>query len=196
MAGYGFIPAYHLMGGVIRPQEMKITTGYNVNIFSGDVITAVDAGTIEAGVVATQSDLIGVFGGVSYVDAGGSQIYSRYWPASTTATAIKAFVYSDPFIVYRAQSDQDTNALLQTTVWSNGDFLATAGSTVTGQSGHVIDSSVFITNDASPAVGNFQLLGSAQVDGAFTAAGTVMDVYVKFAEHAWLHGSTAGSVAL
>ena len=35
----GFTPAYHMYGGVIRPAEMRIASGYGTSIFSGDVVT-------------------------------------------------------------------------------------------------------------------------------------------------------------
>ena len=34
----GFTPAYHLYGGTIRPQKLRIESGTSAAIFSGDVV--------------------------------------------------------------------------------------------------------------------------------------------------------------
>ena len=34
----GFTPAYHLYGGVIRPQKLRIASATNASIFTGDVV--------------------------------------------------------------------------------------------------------------------------------------------------------------
>ncbi len=190
MAGYGFIPAYHLMGGTIRMREYTIATGLAENIFTGDVVNLVAAGVLEPN-AAGEDDMIGVFGGVHYVDASGNQIFSRYWPSATTATAIKAYVWDDPHIVWRVQSDQVGTAMTAAFIGTNGQLDSTAGSTVTGQSGFVMDSSDMNTQNTTPAEEQFTLLGSAEVDGSFTAAGTTMDVYVRFNQHLLLGGSLA-----
>ena len=34
----GFTPAYHLYGGTIRPQKLRIASGTSAAIFNGDVV--------------------------------------------------------------------------------------------------------------------------------------------------------------
>jgi hypothetical protein len=81
---------------------------------------------------ATEVNNIGVFGGVSYTAADGSYVYSQYWPTGTTATNIKAYVYDDPYTVFKVQS---AGTIAQTNVGNCADLVAGAGSTSTGQSG-------------------------------------------------------------
>lgn len=195
MAGYGMIPAYHLTGGVIRLQEYSILSTLAENIFTGDIVNAVDSGLIEP-TGGGEDYMLGVFAGVQYVDASGNMTFSRYWPSGTTATEIKAYVYTDPQIVYKIQADQDTNPLVFANKWSNGAIIATAGSTVTGQSGFVLDSSDVVANDSSAAEEQLQFLGSAQLDAGFTSAGTTMDAYVRFNQHVYLGGTLAASAGL
>ena len=84
---------------------------------------------------ATEVNNIGVFAGVSYTASDGSYVYSQYWPTGTSATNIVAFVYDDPYIVYKVQS---AGSPAQTNIGNCADVVAGAGSTTTGQSGFEI----------------------------------------------------------
>lgn len=64
MAAYGFQPLRHLSGGEIRTSEYTIAIDYSTEIFSGDPVKFVAAGTIE--VAAAGNVILGVFQGVSY----------------------------------------------------------------------------------------------------------------------------------
>ena len=66
-------------------------------------------------------------------------VYSQYFPSGTTATDIVAYVYDDPYIVYKVQSD---GSPAQTNIGNCADVVAGAGSTVTGQSGFELNSSM------------------------------------------------------
>lgn len=178
---YGFVPVKHASGGTIRPNEYSIAAAYTTNIFSGDPVALVDGGTIQQGAASSGTGLVGVFYGVSYKKSTGEYVYSRFWDTPTGATEIKAYVYDDPNIIYKVESDQDTTPIAAATVGSNVDFAAGTGSTVTGQSAAYIDSST--NTDGSPGAANFRVLGSAELDGSFTSAGTPMDIYVRFNEH-------------
>lgn len=119
--------------------EYTIASGYASNIFKGDLVT-LNAGNIEVVTTAgVTNDLIaGVFGGVSYT-VDGEPKFSRYWPASTSASDIVALIYDDPNATYVVQADASVTA---------GDVYATtfnvtlgAGSTYTGKSGHGLKAS-------------------------------------------------------
>tara|TARA_R110000744_G_scaffold46911_3_gene103507 strand:- start:3734 stop:4294 length:561 start_codon:yes stop_codon:yes gene_type:complete len=107
-----------------------IASAYNANIFSGDPVVLV-AGKVN--VMTGDTDrLLGVFTGCEYIQ-NGEQKWSSYWPASTSATNIKAHVIDDPAQLYIVQADASITA---------GDigelnFGVTlgAGSTVTKRSG-------------------------------------------------------------
>jgi hypothetical protein len=106
-------------------------TGLAENIFKGDLCIITADGVITPH-SATEVNNIGVFDGCSYTASDGSYIYSEYWPTGTTATNIVAYVYDDPYTVFRVQSAGTT---AQTNIGNCADVVAGAGSTTTGQSG-------------------------------------------------------------
>jgi hypothetical protein len=100
----GFTPAYHLSGGVIRASEFAIESGATGDIFSGDVVKLSSGYVLQGG--ATDAPL-GVFQGVQYTATDGTPVWSRKWTSGTSTLGsadAKAYVYSDPNIVYEAQS--------------------------------------------------------------------------------------------
>ena len=131
-AAFGLAPVRHLSGnGYSRANVYTITSGLAENIFTGDAVIITADGVITPH-SATEVNNIGVFGGVSYTAADGSYVYSQYWPTGTTATNIKAYVYDDPYTVFKVQS---AGTIAQTNVGNCADLVAGAGSTATGQSG-------------------------------------------------------------
>ncbi len=133
-AAFGFVPVRHMSGNAPRTNKYTITSGLAENIFSGDLCILTADGVITPH-TATETNNIGVFDGVSYTASDGSYVYSEYWPSGTTATDICAYVYDDPYIVYKVQSD---GAPAQTNIGNCADAVAGAGSTTTGQSGFEI----------------------------------------------------------
>jgi hypothetical protein len=99
-AAFGFIPVRHMSGYAPRANKYTITSGLAENIFNGDAVILAADGTLQpAG--ATEVNVIGVFAGCSYTASDGSYVYSEYWPSGTTATDIIAYVYDDPYIVFK-----------------------------------------------------------------------------------------------
>ena len=82
--------------------------------------------------------VVGVFNGCQYTDpTSGEQVYSNYYPASTNASDIIAFIIDDPNVVYEVQAD-DTFPVAD--LFGNFDIVyTTAGSTLTGISGAELD---------------------------------------------------------
>jgi hypothetical protein len=128
---YGFIPLRHMSGNAPRANKYTIASGLAENIFSGD-LCILDANGQVTPHTATETNNIGVFAGVSYTASDGSFVFSRYFPTGTSATGLIAYVYDDPYIVYRVQS---AGTPAQTNVGNCADVVAGAGSTTTGQSG-------------------------------------------------------------
>jgi len=134
-AAFGLMPVRHLSGnGYSRANVYTITSGLAENIFTGDVVIVTSGGVITPH-SATEVNNIGVFGGVSYTATDGSYVYSQYWPSGTVATNIKAYVYDDPYTVFKAQS---AGTPAQTNIMNCCDLVAGAGSTTTGQSGFTL----------------------------------------------------------
>lgn len=140
-AAFGFVPVRHMSGNAPRTNKYTITSGLAENIFSGDMVILTADGVITpAG--ATEVNQIGVFAGVSYTASDGSYVYSEYWPSGTTATDIVAYVYDDPYTVFKVQS---AGSPAQTNIGNCADIVAGAGSTTTGRSGFEISGTMAAT---------------------------------------------------
>lgn len=169
----GFTPLRHAFGGVIRANPYKILHGYTTGIFTGDAVI------ISSGYVNVAADnssvLLGVFAGCQYVDTSGNIVFSKTWPASQAvlgdADTSIAYVYDDPGIVFKVQTDTDTAYVAATHDYAAYDIEKDhAGNTTTGQSGMEID-----LNDTG--TGQWMVLGL--VDEPGNAAGVNAKVAVK-----------------
>jgi hypothetical protein len=170
-AAFGFRPTRHLSGGEIRTEEYAIAANHGTSIFSGQVVEAVAGGGIEQA-AAGDTQQLGVFGGCFYTDPTSSKpTYKAFYPASTNASDIVAYVYADPHIVFEAQHDGTGTAAMN---HSGFDFVGTSGSTITGQSTSEIDTSTSGTS------GGFKQIGiSKDPDNSDTATANA-NAYVVF----------------
>lgn len=144
-APFGFRPSFH-NSGQMRPKAYTIASTYAANIFMGDPVKLVDAGTIQLGTSDGSRTgtvdgvlLLGIFAGVEYTDALGKPTVSNFWPTGTTATNIVAYVFDDPetlFDVQYANPGTPGTDTVQTAVGEECDWVPTAagGSTSTGLS--------------------------------------------------------------
>jgi len=200
MAGYGLSPVRNADGGSIRANNFSDCNGYRIATtaptayFEGDLCTLTNGLLVTDMGSASPATVIGAFYGAEYVDnSSGDVKFVRSIAASTVAAAqYKAYVYDDPYCIFKIQSDQDTTALAATMVGNNVQIVASpSGSAVTHKSGMVVDSSTENTTQGFP----FQFLGSAEApDGSYTSAGTTMDILVKINTHLW--GVAAGNTGL
>ena len=169
-AAFGFVPIRHLSGnGYSRANKYTITSGLAENIFTGDVVIIIAAGVITPH-TATEVNNIGVFAGVSYTAADGSYVYSQYWPSGTVATDIIAYVYDDPYTVFKAQSAGTT---AQTNIGNCCDLVAGAGSTTTGQSGFELSGTMAAGTASCKILGLYET-----ADNAF-GANAIMEVLIN-----------------
>lgn len=133
-----------------EPQEERLVASNNTTaIFRGDCVKLVSDGTV---VVAAAGDAIyGVCTGcVRYKRSDGVIAAGNYLPATTTYTGNIAFTNSQASIisvtpaqgqVFEADCDTAMSTInaAQDLMFNNGDFVATAGSTASGRSGHVMN---------------------------------------------------------
>jgi hypothetical protein len=159
-------------------QEFLIApAGIATNIFNGSIV-ALDTNGYIVLMTATGADdttnafpagTIGVFVGCEYVNAQGQVVHSQFYPANTTGV-VKAFVVTDPNVVFQAQLD-GTGA--QAVLGAN-TFLAAAQSTSTGNT-RTGNSTVALDATVQTAAAAFRIVGFASQPGdAYT------DVLVKF----------------
>jgi len=152
-----------------RANKYTITSGLAENIFTGDVVIITSGGVLTPH-TATEVNNIGVFGGVSYTAADGSYVYSQYWPSGTVATDIIAYVYDDPYTVFKAQS---AGTPAQTNIGNCADIVAGAGSTTTGQSGFEISGTMAAGTATCKILGLFEA-----PDNAF-GTNAIMEVLIN-----------------
>jgi len=154
----------------------KIKNAYGTSIFFGDFVKWGDDNpntTIQKDTGTATLTPIGVFLGCAYTDPSTGQFTpNQYFPASTAADDIVAYVATDPFILMQMQSDE---SLGQDDLGKNCAVVQTAGSTAIGTSKNAVDGSTANTTNTLPLkVVDF-------VDGPDSAVGdTYTDVLVMF----------------
>jgi len=168
-APYGLKPI-NLIGGQVfagSTRNIPIASGYNTNIFNGDIVTLVAGGTVAKSVLAAETSpvagLVGVFLGCSYTNPSTKQkVFAQYWPAGTVASDAVAVVCDDPDTLFKVvlvagtTADNVTSGLLpaylgQTVVGSNVQFVQNAGSTTTGDSKVAVYTAAGATTSSLPA---------------------------------------------
>ena len=142
-APYGLVPV-NLIGGqpyAGSTRQMKIASGYATDIFNGDVVKRAADGTIEketGTATVTATGVIGVFVGCTYTDPNTEQkVFKQYYPASTVASDIQAYVVDDPdacFKVAVVSSGTTIAGTGYTSIGSNAALVQNSGSTTTGNS--------------------------------------------------------------
>lgn len=150
---YGLIPVSH-PSGQNRANLYTIASGYGTAIYKGDLVKVHTDGTLNIGGGAGVAS-VGVFAGCEYTDANGKPTVSPYWPASTTATNIKAYVYDDQATTFKISTAGGTpSGYTQAVVGQQADVVTTAGSTNTGVSGTYLDAI-----QAAGQLGNLRVIG-------------------------------------
>ncbi len=169
-AAFGFQPVRHLSGnGYSRANKYTITSGLAENIFSGDLVILTADGVITPH-TATETNNIGVFAGVSYTASDGSYVYSEYFPTGTTGSDFIAYVYDDPYTVFKVQS---AGTPAQTNIGNCCDVVAGAGSTITGRSGFELNGTMSNGTATCKIIGLYEA-----ADNAF-GTNAVMEVLIN-----------------
>ena len=139
-AAFGMKPVKMIGGAPYSggQSRYRIAANYGTSIFQGDMVAQVTGGTVEVHADGGTVPVVGVFNGVQYTDpTSGDQVFSNYYPASTNASDIIAFIIDDPMVVYEVQADA---AFPIADLFGNFDIVYTsAGSTSTGISGAELD---------------------------------------------------------
>jgi len=135
-AAFGMKPVRMIGGAPYNggQSRYRIAADYGTSIFQGDMVAAVTGGGVEVHADGGTVPIVGVFNGCMYTDpTSGEQIFSNFYPASTDAADIIAFVIDDPMVVFEIQA---AIAFPIADLFGNFDIVyTTAGSTKTGISG-------------------------------------------------------------
>ena len=154
-APYGLKPV-NLIGGQVfagATRLMEIASGYATNIFFGDLVKRVAAGTIEKDTGTTTATPAGVFMGVSFTNSSTGQVQQQqFYPASqsiASGTKIFAVVADDPDTLFQAAVVSGTTTISGvgiTSIGNNASLVQNAGSTTTGNSAVAILDSTATTS--------------------------------------------------
>ena len=181
---YGLKPVNEIGGlpyaGSTR--QIKIASGYASNIFYGQVVSIVAAGTVE--VVTTNGNnstpfpagTVGVFVGCTYTNPSTNQLtFAQYFPSGTVASDAKAYVVDDYNTLFQVQA---AGSLAQATLGANAQLNAvqstSTGSTLSGNSNTALSTSVAVTSGIAFRIVDFVESTTSTVGDEFT------DVLVKF----------------
>ena len=150
-ASFGLKPV-RMMGGSPYSggqSRYRIAANYGTSIFQGDLVMQVTGGSVEIHADGGTVPIVGVFNGCMYTDPTTSeQVFSNYYPASTNASDLIAFVHDDPNTVFEIQAD-DTFPVAD--LFGNLDIVYTnSGSTYTGISGAELDVTTGATATSLP----------------------------------------------
>jgi hypothetical protein len=150
-ASFGLRPV-RMMGGSPYSggqSRYRIAANYGTSIFQGDLVMQVTGGGVEIHADGGTVPIVGVFNGCMYTDPTTSeQVFSNYYPASTNASDIIAFIHDDPNTVFEIQAD-DTFPVAD--LFGNFDIVYTnSGSTYTGISGAELDVTTGATATSLP----------------------------------------------
>jgi len=107
---FGIRPAYSPQGRAAAQGFVGgIASGYSSNILKYQPVMLNSSGNIIAATAGSDTDILGVFAGVSWTDSQGILHEADMWTASTTyspttaASPVYAWVWTDPNIVYSIQ---------------------------------------------------------------------------------------------
>ena len=166
----GTLSANGSFSGKVR--HIKIASGYAANIYTGDFVKLVSAGTIEKDTGTATMTPVGIFMGCAYTDPTSNQLtFNQRWPTGTVAADAVGYVIDDPDVLFQIQSN---GTLAQTALGNNSAVIQTAGSDSIGQSKNAISSSSATTNTLPLRIIDFVSGPDSVVGDSFT------DVICKF----------------
>lgn len=147
---YGLIPI-NLIGGQVfagATRQIPIASAYATGIFFGDVVKLSSDGVLVKDTGTSTATPVGVFLGCSYTDPTFGKVFRQYYPASTTASDIMAYVQDDPDALFKVaivSSGTTIGTVQRTAVGNNSALVQNSGSTTTGNSAVAISSSTATT---------------------------------------------------
>ena len=147
---FGLRPSRQLNGSpfINAQNRYRISANNTTAIFQGDLVIPTTSGTITRYVAGTTTTVVGVFNGCFYTDPTTQKpTWKNYYPASTNASDITAFVIDGPDTVFEINS---SGTIAVTGLFSNYDVVNTTGSTQTGISYVQLDGGSANTTNTLP----------------------------------------------
>jgi hypothetical protein len=183
---YGLRPVRKIDGSpfINAQNRYRIASNYGTAIFQGDLVVAVNDGTIARHTANTSNPVIGVFNGVFYTDPTTQKpTYKNYYPGSIVASDIVGTIIDDPNVVYKIDSD---GAFAVADIFKNFSVTNVSGNTQTGISKVQLDYSV------SGTTGTFviQAIDISQDPDNDEAGAANGDILVRINNHFYRQGGT------
>ena len=146
-APYGLVPVKLLSGvpfvGLTR--HYSIASNYATSIFNGDAVKLVTGGTVERDTADAAMTPIGVFLGCTFTDPSTGQVtFRQYYPASTVASDIRAYVADGTDILFKVAVVSSGTTI--TDIGANVAGVNNAGNAITGNSQIAISDTSATTN--------------------------------------------------
>jgi len=147
---FGLRPSRQLNGSpfINAQNRYRISANNTTAIFQGDLVIPKTDGTVTRYVAGTTNSVVGVFNGCFYTDPTTQKpTWKNYYPASTNASDITAFVIDGPDTVYEINAS-GTVALAG--LFLNYDVVNVTGNIQTGISYVQLDSASANTTNTLP----------------------------------------------
>jgi len=129
---YGLRPVRQLNGSpfINAQNRYRIAADYGTSIYQGDLVEPLGTGYIAKHTGNTSGQVVGVFNGCFYTDPTTQKpTFSNYYPSSTNASDITAYVVDAPETVFEINSDE---SFVVADLFANYSVTNTTGSTKTG----------------------------------------------------------------
>ena len=147
---FGLRPSRQLNGSpfINAQNRYRISANNTTAIFQGDLVIPKTDGTISRYVAGTTTTVVGVFNGCFYTDPTTQKpTWKNYYPASTNASDITAFVIDGPDTVFEINS---SGTIAVAGLFSNYDVINVTGNTQTGISYVQLDGGSANTTNTLP----------------------------------------------
>ena len=129
---FGLRPSRQLNGSpfINAQNRYRIAANNTTAIFQGDLVIPTTSGQITRYVAGTSNAVVGVFNGCFYTDPTTQKpTWKNYYPASTNASDITAFVIDGPDTVYEVNANEIFSVA---DLFQNYSVTNVSGSTQTG----------------------------------------------------------------
>jgi len=177
---FGLRPSRQLNGSpfINAQNRYRISANMTTAIFQGDLVIPKTDGTITRYVAGTTNAVVGVFNGCFYTDPTTQKpTWKNYYPASTNASDITAFVIDGPNTVFEINS---SGTIAIAGLFSNYDVINVTGNTQTGISYVQLDGSSANTTNTLPLMAIDISQDPANSDVAATNANIVVRINNHF----------------
>jgi len=183
---FGLRPSRQLNGSpfINAQNRYRIASGNSTAIFQGDLVTPLSSGTITRYVANTSNVVVGVFNGCFYTDPTTQKpTFSNFYPTSTNASDITAFVIDGPDTVFEVNA----NAVFAVAdLFQNYTVNNVSGNTQTGISLVQLD----VANSGTAGTFVVQAIDISQNPNNNDVATSNANIMVRINNHFYRQGGT------